>query len=96
MLIVSNNANNKASSTLTIVPITLNVKTIFPFEVFIPAKDSVLAKDLKMQCHQIRTISRLGIKNIKVAGRINKDLMRQVGASLKLHLDLWMFLCFLS
>ena len=88
MLIVSNNANNKASSTLTIVPITLNVKTIFPFEVFIPAKDSGLAKYLKVQCHQVRTISRLGIKNIKAAGRINKDLMRQVGSALKIHFDL--------
>ena len=88
VLIVSNNANNKASSTLTIVPITSNVKKIFPFEVFISAKDSGLAKDSKAQCHQVRTISRLRIKNIKAAGRINKDLMRQVGAALKLHLDL--------
>ena len=33
VLIVSNNANNRAANTVTILPITSNVSRIYPFEV---------------------------------------------------------------
>src|SRR5207244_1918353 len=61
VLIVSNNANNNAASTVTIVPITSNIKKIYPFEVFLEGNGTGLKKDSKAQCHQIRTISKLRI-----------------------------------
>ena len=37
VLIVSNNASNKASSLVTVVPITSNTAKVYPFEVFVHA-----------------------------------------------------------
>jgi len=48
VLIVSNEANNRASNTVTILPITSNVTRIYPFEVFLEPKDSQFAKPSKI------------------------------------------------
>jgi mRNA interferase MazF len=86
VLIVSNNANNKAASTVTIVPITSNTKKIYPFETLLEVKESGLPKRSKAQCHQVRTISKLRIKG-KKAGTVNHDTMARITVALKLHLD---------
>lgn len=86
VLIVSNNANNKASSTITIVPITSNVKKIYPFEVLLEVQDSQLPKRSKVQCHQIRTISKIRIIGNKIH-LVNDKTITQINAALKLHLD---------
>ena len=44
VLIVSNNANNKMASTITVVPITSNINKIYPFEVLLETKNSGLSK----------------------------------------------------
>lgn len=88
VLIVSNNANNKIATTVTIVPITSNIKAIYPFEVLLKQDLTGLQKDSKAQCHQIRTISKLRITQIKPTGQIPNNIMRQVNYALKLHLDL--------
>lgn len=87
VIIVSNNANNKAASTVTVVPITSNVKKVYPFEVLLKIKDTHLPKDSKAQCHQVRTISKLRIKTHKPAGIVSNDAMLRVNSALKLHLD---------
>lgn len=86
VLIISNDASNKVSSLITVLPITSNVKKIFPFEVKIMAKESGLSKDSKVQCHQIRAISKLRIKD-KVAGFLNEREMLDVEMAVRLHLD---------
>lgn len=87
VLIVSNNANNKAASTLTIVPITSNTSKIYPFEVFLAPGKGGLQKQSKVQCHQIRTISKLRIHG-KSVGQIDSMLMKKVEAAVMLHLNL--------
>lgn len=87
VLIVSNNANNKAASTITIVPITSNTTKVYPFEVLLETKHSGLQKRSKAQCHQVRTISTLRLHS-KKAGQVNPAFMIKVNAALKLHLDL--------
>jgi mRNA interferase MazF len=87
VLIVSNNANNKVANTLTVVPLTSNIKKLYPFEVLFKAKESSLKKDSKAQCHQIRTISKQRI-SAKLAGKINQSMLKEVEAAIKLHLDL--------
>ena len=62
VLIISNNANNYAATTLTILPIALNVERVYPFEVALTKKDSGLPKSSKVQAQQIRTISKQRIK----------------------------------
>ncbi len=88
VLIVSNNANNNAANTITIVPITSNVNKVYPFEVLINVNDSGLVKTSKAQCHQIRTISKNRISNKKVLGLVSHSILSKINSALKLHLDL--------
>lgn len=87
VLIVSNNANNQASNTITIVPITSNTTKVYPFEVLLEMKDSGLPKKSKVQCHQIRTISKMRITQHTNVGFIKTDIMERINSALKLHLD---------
>lgn len=87
VLIVSNNANNKASTTVTVVPLTSNVTKVYPFEVLLAAKESGLPKTSKAQCHQIRTISKIRMPG-KRCGCANTKLMSMIEAALKIHLSL--------
>lgn len=87
VLIVSNNANNKTASTITIIPVTSNITKIYPFEVLLETKDSGLSKPSKAQCHQVRTISKIRIQG-KRAGLVNKDILIKIKTALKLHLDI--------
>lgn len=87
VLIISNDANNKFADTVTVVPITSNVKKIFPFEVLLHPEASGLEKSSKTQCHQIRTISKLRISG-NVVGCLDDEVMNDVNRALMLHLDL--------
>lgn len=88
VLIVSNNANNNAANTITIIPITSNVTNVYPFEVLLRQQDSGLKKLSKAQCHQIRTISKHRISNRTAQGVVNPVLLAKINAALKIHLDL--------
>ena len=87
VLIVSNNANNKMASTLTVIPITSNTKKVYPFEVLLEVNDSDLPKQSKAQCHQIRTISKARIKNPIPAGKVIGNIMHRIQTALEIHLD---------
>jgi mRNA interferase MazF len=87
VIIVSNNANNKAASTLTVVPITANINKIQPFEVLIEQSHSGLHRPIKAQCHQIRTLSKARLIGHKI-GVIDQELMQKVDNAIKLHLAL--------
>ncbi len=87
VLIVSNDANNKVSTTITVVPLTSNTNKVYPFEVLLEPKDSRLQKRSKAQCHQVRTIAKLRITG-KKAGYANNEIMDMVDYALKIHLVL--------
>ncbi len=87
VLIVSNNANNHASTTITILPLTSKVTRVYPFEVLINPEDSGLSKASKVQAQQIRTISKERIKS-EVVGSLSAELMIAIDTALKLHLGL--------
>lgn len=88
VLIISNNANNKVANTITVIPITSNVNKIYPFEVLLNTHNSGLQKLSKAQCHQIRTISKHRIANLKAQGIVDKSILSKINAALKIHLDL--------
>ena len=88
VLIVSNNANNNMANTVTIIPITSNVKKVYPFEVLLEIDESGLTKISKVQCHQIRTISKNRMANKKVQGVVINSILMKIESALKLHLDL--------
>jgi len=87
VLIVSNDANNRAANTLTVLPITSNVSRVYPFEVLLSPKESGLPKPSKAQAQQIRTISRERLRG-NAMGRLNHALMRKAEDAMRLHLDL--------
>ena len=87
VLIVSNDANNRAATTVTILPLTSNVTRVYPFEVLLAPEDSGLTKPSKVQAQQVRTISKQRIIG-EVVGSLNEEMMVLIDAALKLHLGL--------
>jgi len=87
VLIISNDANNKAAATLTVIPITSNVTRVFAFEVRLEMKETGLNKPSKAQCQQIRTISKQRI-NSSAVGKIDALILQKLEYALKLHLDI--------
>lgn len=85
VLIVSNDANNRASSTVTILPITSNVARVHPFEVFLAVAESGLPKDSKIQAQQIRTIAKERITGNSI-GKLAQKKSQEVDAAIRLHL----------
>ena len=86
VLVVSNDANNRAANTVTILPITSNVTRVYPFEVLLNPEDSGLSKPSQVQAQQVRTISQQRISSDAV-GSLSEEIMQLVNAALKLHLD---------
>ena len=87
VLIVSNNANNQASKTITVIPLTSNTTKVYPFEVLLEIKESGLPKSSKAQCQQVRTISKIRIEDDKPAGVVGSVVMQKIKLALQLHLD---------
>ena len=87
VLIVSNDANNRASSTVTVLPLTSSIARVYPFEVLLAAQQCGLPKDSKAMAQQIRTIPKDRLHPGK-AGELDRDLMRRIDAAIRLHLAL--------
>lgn len=85
-LVISNDKNNRYSSTVTLIPITTSIKKIYPFEVFISKKDSGLTFDSKIKCNQIRTVDKLRL--LKSAGKISQEILKKVEDALLIHLGI--------
>ncbi|MGH8523247.1 MAG: type II toxin-antitoxin system PemK/MazF family toxin, partial [Gammaproteobacteria bacterium] len=69
VLIVSNDANNRAGSMVTVLPITSNISRVYPFEILLAVRESGLPKPSKVQAQQIRTIAKQRITGNQV-GRL--------------------------
>ena len=87
VLIISNNANNRAFELVTVLPFTSNTKKIFPFEVYLSTHETGLPKNAKLQCQQIRTIFKNQIKSPRIS-YISEACLMQVNNAIKLHLDI--------
>jgi mRNA interferase MazF len=90
-VIVSNDgANGRAEAlgwgTVTVAPCTSNVERVLPFQVLLPADESGLRHDSKVQAEQVRSVAveRIGPR----LGRVPADLMDQVDQALRAHLSL--------
>ncbi len=87
VLIVSNDANNRTASTVTVLPVTSKVTVVRSFEVVLPAARAGLRQDSKALAQQIRTLSKARLSG-KRLGQAPGELMQLVDRALKLHLDL--------
>jgi len=87
VLIVSNDVNNRVSTTITVLPITSNVSRVYPFEVLLEPEVGGLPKPSKAQAQQIRTIAKQRIQG-EALGCLAGEIMDWLDAAIKLHLGL--------
>lgn len=86
-LIVSNDANNQYSSTITVLPITSQfAKKSYPFEVLVSGGTGGLTTDSRIKANQIRTIDKKRL--VQYRGVLPALLMPQVQQALKVHLNI--------
>ena len=90
-VIVSNDGANAVAARLgrgviTVLPITSNIRRIYPFPVRLPAAATGLRQDSKAQAEQVRSVAveRLG----EPIGQVPGAIMLQVEEALRLHLAL--------
>ena len=74
-LVISNDRNNQFAETITVLPITSNVKKIYPFETFTP----------KIKSNQIRTVDKKRL--IKLIGNVSEEKLKEVKQALSIHLN---------
>lgn len=87
VLIVSNDANNRAGNTVTVLPVTSQVAVVRSFEVLLPAAGTGLRQDSKALAQQIRTISKERLTGRRL-GQVTGELMQAVERAIRIHLDL--------
>lgn len=87
VVIVSNDVANRASSLVTVVPLTSSLARVFPFEVQLNAEDTGLGKNGKAMAQQVRTLDKGRLGSAR-RGHVTPDKMLQIDAALKLHLAL--------
>ena len=88
VVVVSNDKNNKFSSTVTILPITSkNIRKIYPFEIFLKKGKANLPKNSKVKADQIRTLDKCRI--LKLIGKLENKEMDLLDKAILIHLDLF-------
>lgn len=87
MVVVSNDAANRTSGVVTVVPVTSNVERVFPFEVLLKAAATGLGRDSKACAQQSRTISKARLAATR-AGVVPSAEMRALDSAIRLHLAL--------
>lgn len=88
-VVVSNDGANRTAQGLgrgvvTVVPVTTNISSVYPFQTLLPAPRCGLARDSKAQAEQIRSVAldRIG----EVIGRLPGDLVDDLDDAIRLHL----------
>lgn len=56
-IVVQNEAANRSSSTVTVIPLTSSTRKVYPFQVPVPAGEAGLPQPSKALCEQVRTLS---------------------------------------
>jgi mRNA interferase MazF len=90
-VIVSNDGANSTAARLgigvvTVAPMTSNMSRVYPFQVLVPAHESGLEDDSKVQAEQVRSVSVERVK--RSIGSVPASLMLRVDEALRLHLSL--------
>jgi mRNA interferase MazF len=90
-VVVSNDGANRTAEQLgrgviTVVPLTTNVKAVYPFQVLLPAGSGGLRKASKAQAEQVRSIAIDRVESL--LGNLGSELLRDLDDALRLHLGL--------
>ena len=87
VVIVSNDVANRASSLVTVVPMTSNTSRIFPFEVALSGVETGLGKDGKAMAQQVRTLDKARLSTMR-RGVVPASKLEALDKALRLHLAL--------
>ncbi len=87
VVVVSNNAANRAAAVVTVVPLTSRVERVYPFEVLLGAAATGLSKSSKAMAQQVRTLDKARL-NARPAGVVQPEDLMRLDAALRLHLGL--------
>ena len=90
-VVVGNNAANQSAAAMnrgviTVLPITRNVRRVYPFQVKIAARTGGLPGESKAQAEQVRAVAVERLQDR--LGRLPPRLMNDVDTALRLHLSL--------
>ena len=90
-VIVSNDAANSTAERLgrgvvTVVPVTSNLRRIYPFQILLPAAETGLRTDSKALAEQVRSVDARRLTSH--VATIPPQLMADLGDALRLHLAL--------
>lgn len=90
-VIVSNDGANATAARLgrgvvTVVPVTTNLRRVYPFQVRLGAQTTGLPRDSKAQAEQVRSVAveRVG----HTVGRLDRGLLTALDSALRIHLGL--------
>lgn len=90
-VVVSSDAANRAAEragrgVITVVPVTTNIRRVYPFQVLLPAADSGLPNDSKAQAEQVRSVAAERLK--RRVGALPRPLLGELDEALRTHLGL--------
>lgn len=90
-VIVSNDGANTTAARLgrgviTVVPVTSNTTTVYPFQVLLEASATGLPRDGKAQAEQVRAVSMARVGD--AVGMLTPALLDSLDEALRLHLAL--------
>jgi mRNA interferase MazF len=83
-VVVQNEAANRSSATVTVIPLTTSTGRVYPFQVLVPAGEAGLPQASKALCEQVRTLSRKRL-NERI-GTLPDDRLFEIREALDRHL----------
>ena len=83
-IVLQNEMANRSSPTVTVAPISSQIRRVFPFQVRLSAGEGGLTKESKVLCEQIRTISRARFQ--ECLGELPGHRLKQIRDALERHL----------
>lgn len=83
-LIISCDEANRYLKTVTVIPFSSKIDTIYPFEVLVKKDESGLPVDSKLKIPQMRAVDK--IRLTRYAGTVHEETMEKVERAIMLHL----------
>lgn len=85
-ILITNNLANANGTNVVVVPLTSNVTTVYPFQLYLPQEATGLDQHSKAQVELLRSVSVSRVQ--ERVGGVPEDLMRTLDEKIRLHLAL--------
>ncbi len=85
-ILITNNLANSHGTNVVVVPLTSNVTTVYPFQLYLPREHTGLDQPSKAQVELLRSVSVSRV--LQRVGGVQDDMMNSLDEKIKLHLAL--------